>query len=196
MVPGRMWIDILTKLMGWWFMFDMFIYIFLYMYDSVVNLGGILVRRERWVSDGVIVGESESVSQYVQDTLYANTPNWMLYQPIINTIWYPYQLMPRNCCWWTLGLKSICQIDQPIVWVALQLVTDRDLQPSDWFSYWTGKKSRFPKTGRVGFSVSWGCWPTCGIFNMIHIDASKREIESSEKSLWGAQALPDPKVYG
>lgn len=39
------------------------------MYDSVVNLGGILVRRERWVSDGVIVGESASVSQYVQDTL-------------------------------------------------------------------------------------------------------------------------------
>ena len=47
-------------------------------------------------------GESASVSQYVQDTLYANTTNWMLYQPIINTLWYPYQLMPRNCCWRTL----------------------------------------------------------------------------------------------
>lgn len=50
-------------------MYDMSLYIYLYMYDSVVNLGGILVRRERWVSDGVIVGESASVSQYVQDTL-------------------------------------------------------------------------------------------------------------------------------
>ena len=47
------------------------------MYDSVVNLGGILVRRERWVSDGVVVGESASVSQYVQDTLYANTCKYM-----------------------------------------------------------------------------------------------------------------------